>query len=230
MAELSMKDRMNAGLPYRSDGSTGTDSADAARATARYGQLVHTDPEAAQSLLRELLGSLGEEVTIRPPLHVDYGYNIHLGSRVFANFGLTVLDVVPVSIGNDVQFGPHVQILPPTHPLNPVDRRRAWEAGEAVTVQDNVWVGGGAILLGGVTVGHDSVVGAGAVVTKDIPPYSVAVGSPARVVRTIDPEERTGQFSLENFPHDYQDQIRREQDAADGTSEDGDARPPEGRA
>lgn len=238
-AELSMRERMHAGLPYRGGGATPTEGADgvvhrssgqAAAMAARYGELALTDRAAARELLGELLGSVGEHVDLRPPLHVDYGYNLHVGSRVFANFGLTALDVARIRIGDDVQIGPHVQLLGPTHPLNPVDRRRGWEGGLPITIEDNVWLGGGAIVLAGVTVGHDSVIGAGSVVTKDVPPFSVAVGSPARVVRTIDPSERSGQYALENFPAEYRDQVRKEEGRRAGAEHGAhDAAPSAGR-
>ncbi|WP_238692306.1 sugar O-acetyltransferase [Rothia koreensis] len=218
--DLTMRERMHAGLPYRGSGTanetnnepagTSRTSAEAARMTDRYQRLDLDDDPAAQELLGDLLGSMGEAVRIRPPFYVDYGYNIHIGDRLFANFGLTILDVCEVRIGNDVQIGPHVQILGPTHPLNPVDRARGWEGGCPVTIEDNVWLGGGAIVLPGVTVGHDSVIGAGSVVSKDVPPLSVAVGSPAKVVKTLHPDERSGQYAVENFPKEYRQQIATE--------------------
>ncbi|WP_309248115.1 sugar O-acetyltransferase [Rothia santali] len=141
---------------------------------------------------------------------MDYGWNLHVGDRLFANFGLTALDTCEIRIGDDVQIGPNVQLLTPTHPLHPVDRARGWEGGLPITIEDNVWLGGGAIVMPGVTIGRDSVIGAGAVVTRDVPPLSVAVGSPARVIRTIDPAERSGQFALENYPAAYREQVAAE--------------------
>jgi maltose O-acetyltransferase len=206
--QMTMRERMVAGLPYRGAGETSTDSADAARATARFQQLDLEDREAADRVLRGLLGSMGEDVRIRPPFHVDYGWNIHVGDRLFANFGLMALDVCEIRIGDDVQIGPNVQLLTPTHPLNPADRGRGWEGGLPITIEDNVWLGGGVIVMPGVRIGRDSVIGAGAVVTRDVPPLSVAVGSPARVIKTIDPEERAGQFALESYPAAYREQVR----------------------
>lgn len=223
--DLTMRERMHAGLPYRGSGAanettndadpTHRTSAEAARMTDRYHRLDLAEDPAADAVLRELLGSMGQDVRIRPPFQVDYGYNIHIGDRLFANFGLTILDVCEVRIGDDVQIGPNVQMLCPTHPLNPVDRRRGWEAGLPITVQDNVWLGGGAIIMPGVTVGHDSVVGAGSVVTRDVPPFSLAVGSPARITRTIDPEDRTGQYALDQFPRDYRERVTAQAHGAD---------------
>ena len=142
-------------------------------------------PEERRRLLEELLGSFGEGAEIRPPLYCDYGYRIRFGAGTFANFGLTALDVAEISIGDDVQIGPSVQLLTPTHPLDAELRRAKWEAALPITIGDNVWLGGGAIVLPGVTVGENAVVGAGAVVTRDVPPNTVVVGNPARAVRSL---------------------------------------------
>jgi maltose O-acetyltransferase len=136
-------------------------------------------------LLEELLGSVGEGTEIRPPFYVDYGAHITVGARTFANFGLVALDVAPITIGDDVQMGPNVQLLTPTHPVEPEPRRQKWEAAEPITIGDNVWLGGGVVVCPGVTIGENTVVGAGAVVTKDLPAGVVAVGNPARVVRSV---------------------------------------------
>jgi maltose O-acetyltransferase len=128
---------------------------------------------------------VGEDTYIRPPLHVDYGSHIRIGARSFANFGLIALDVADITIGDDVQIGTNVQLLTPTHPVEPSLRRQKWEAAKPITIGDNVWLGSGAIVLPGVTIGENTVVGAGAVVTRDLPPDVVAVGNPARIVRRL---------------------------------------------
>jgi maltose O-acetyltransferase len=147
--------------------------------TARQGPL-------RRRLLEELLGEVGEGTEIRPPFHVDYGANLRIGARCFANFGFTALDVAPIVVGDDVQIGPYVQLLTPTHPVEPQLRRDKWEAAEPITIGDNVWLGGGVIVLPGVSIGANTVVGAGAVVSRDLPADVVAVGNPARVLRRID--------------------------------------------
>ena len=157
----------------------------AAELTKEYNESSPSDPAARQRILGELLGSLGEGTVVRPPFYCDYGYQTHIGARTFVNFGLVALDVAPIRIGDDVQFGPHVQLLTPTHPLEPEARRAKWEAGEPIAIGDNVWLGGGVIVCPGVTIGADTVVGAGAVVTTDLPPGVLAVGTPARVVRSL---------------------------------------------
>ncbi|MFI5852973.1 sugar O-acetyltransferase [Streptomyces parvulus] len=157
----------------------------AVRLAARYQAAYPEDPAAARPLLAELLGSLGEEAHVRPPLWVDYGSNITIGARTFVNYNLTALDVAAITIGEDCQIGPNVQLLTPTHPLEPGPRRDKLEAARPITIGDNVWLGGGAIVLPGVTIGDNSVIGAGAVVTKDVPANVVAVGNPARPVRNV---------------------------------------------
>ncbi|GHD54455.1 sugar O-acetyltransferase [Streptomyces galbus] len=157
----------------------------AVRLAAHYQAAYAEDADAARPLLARLLGALGEEAHVRPPLYVDYGSNIRIGARTFVNYNLTALDVADILIGADCQIGPNVQLLTPTHPLEPGPRRDKLEAARPITIGDNVWLGGGAIVLPGVTIGHDSVIGAGSVVTKDVPPNVVAVGNPARPVRNL---------------------------------------------
>ncbi|MGC0327674.1 maltose O-acetyltransferase [Streptomyces sp. SAI-170] len=158
---------------------------EAVRLAARYQAAYAEDAEAAREVLAELLGALGEEAHVRPPLYVDYGSNIRIGARTFVNYNLTALDVAAVTIGEDCQIGPNVQLLTPTHPLEPQPRRDKLEAARPITIGDNVWLGGGVIVLPGVSIGDNSVIGAGSVVTKDVPANVVAVGNPARVVREL---------------------------------------------
>lgn len=146
---------------------------------------VAGDP-AARSVLAELLGSLGEGAHVNPPLFVDYGENIHIGAGTFVNHDLTALDVAAITIGEDCQIGPNVQLLTPTHPIDPRSRRDELDAAEPITIGDNVWLGGGLIVCPGVSIGDNSVIGTGSVVTRDVPADVVAVGNPARVLRTID--------------------------------------------
>ncbi|KES07125.1 maltose acetyltransferase [Streptomyces toyocaensis] len=157
----------------------------AMRLAARYQAAYLDDPAEARTLLTELLGSAGEDIDVRPPLYVDYGTNISIGDRTFVNYHLTALDVARITIGEDCQIGPNVQLLTPTHPVEPEPRRAKLEAALPITIGDNVWLGGGVVVCPGVTIGDNSVIGAGAVVTKDIPADVVAVGNPARPVRTL---------------------------------------------
>ena len=126
--------------------------------------------------------TVGQHVNIRAPFHCDYGYNISLGDGVFMNFGCVILDVVEVTIGAATAIGPGVQILTADHPRDPVERRTGLESGRPIRIGSNVWIGGGAIILPGVTIGDDAVIGAGSVVTRDVAPGATVVGNPARVV------------------------------------------------
>lgn len=183
--QRSMRERMLAGDAYITDEEI-LESQQAAQALMdAYNTTGPSEGAERRRLLEELLGSVGSEVELRPPLYVDYGSQISVGDRVFANFGLVALDVATITIGDDVQMGPNVQLLTPTHPVEPGPRRDKWEGSGPIVIGDNVWIGGGAIVLAGVTIGENTVVGAGAVVTRDLPANVVAVGNPARVVRTI---------------------------------------------
>lgn len=180
----TMRERMLAGDLYVADDPVLADESRRAQALTRSFNISGDDQE-RRRILAELLASFGENTEVRPPLHCDYGYHLSIGARTFVNFGLVALDVAPITIGDDVQMGPYVQLLTPTHPLEPELRRAKWEAAEPITISDNVWLGGGVVVCPGVTIGADSVVGAGAVVTRDIPAGVLALGSPARVVRSL---------------------------------------------
>ncbi|WP_091092907.1 sugar O-acetyltransferase [Nonomuraea wenchangensis] len=184
----SMRERMLAGDLYLADDpELAEHNLRAMDLMEAFNTTPAREPQKRRRLLTELLGAVGEGSEIRPPLRVDYGSNIRIGARSFANFGLVALDVAPIIIGDDVQIGTNVQLLTPTHPVDPEPRRAKWEAARPITVGDNVWLGSGSIILAGVTIGENTVVGAGAVVTRDLPANVVAVGNPARVVRTIEP-------------------------------------------
>jgi maltose O-acetyltransferase len=155
-----------------------------ALADAYHRAEVAADP-GARAILADLLGTLGEDAYVKPPLFVDYGEGIHIGARTFVNYNLTALDVASITIGQDCQIGPNVQLLTPTHPVEPQPRRDKLEAAQPIVIGDNVWLGGGVIVCPGVTIGENSVIGAGAVVTRDIPGGVVAVGNPARVIKQI---------------------------------------------
>ena len=143
------------------------------------------DNAARRRFLVDLLGAGGDTSTIEPPFHCDYGSNIHLGEKVFFNFGCVVLDVCEVRIGSFTLFGPAVQIYTATHPMN-AEQRRTRELGKPVTIGSDVWVGGGAIICPGVTIGSRAVIGAGSVVTRDVPEGVVAAGNPCRVLHPIE--------------------------------------------
>ena len=184
-------ERMVAGDPYRADDPEIVAAHHrAVRLLDRYNHTSIDDPEERRRLLDDLLGTLGPGSVIRPPLYCDYGSHLSIGAHTFVNFGLVALDPAPIVIGDHVQIGPNVQLLTPTHPLDPDLRRDGWEGAGPITLGENVWLGGGAIVLAGVTIGDDAVVGAGSVVTRDLPARTVSVGSPARVIRSLDDDAR----------------------------------------
>ena len=146
---------------------------------------AEADGEGRRALLRELFAEGGESVWMQPPFFCDYGSNIELGERVFFNFNCVVLDVCRVRIGDFTLFGPAVQILTPLHPLEHALRRNQ-EYGKPVEIGSDVWVGGGALILPGVRIGARSVIGAGSVVTRDVPEGVFAAGNPCRVIRSLE--------------------------------------------
>lgn len=181
-----MRDRMLSGELYNADDPVLRQENQRAMALVEaFNRSPAADPEARRRLLIELLGAFGAGSEIRPPFYCDYGYQTHIGARTFANFGLVALDVGRITIGDDVQIGPRVQLLTATHPLDSASRRDKWEAAEPITIEDNAWLGGGVIVCPGVTIGANTVVGAGAVVTEDLSAGVVALGTPARVVRSL---------------------------------------------
>ena len=182
----TQRERMLAGDLYIADEELAAESIRARLRMEAFNRAPADAVEERHRILRDLLGAFGEGSEIRPPFYCDYGFQTHIGARTFVNFGLVALDVARITIGDDVQLGPNVQLLTPTHPIEPEPRRTKWEAGEPITLEDNVWLGGGVIVLPGVTIGKNSVVGAGAVVARDLPANVLAVGNPARVVRTLD--------------------------------------------
>lgn len=151
----------------------------------RYNSTPFSDTAARTALLRELLGSMQDDCRILSPFHCDFGYNIHIGRRFFANTGLVILDTASVEIGDDVLIGPQVGLYAAYHPVDVERRAAGLEASAPIRICDKVWIGGHVSVLPGVTIGEGSVIGAGSVVTHDIPPRKVAYGNPCRVVRDI---------------------------------------------
>jgi maltose O-acetyltransferase len=157
----------------------------AARARARE-LLGRFNAEPDRSLLEELLGSIGPDAVIEPPFHCDYGCNISLGERFYANVGCVFLDCAAISIGDRALLGPAVHLYAATHPLDAETRRRGLEYALPISIGDDAWIGGGAIVLPGLAIGDRAVVGAGAVVTRDVPADAIVAGNPARPVRRLE--------------------------------------------
>lgn len=180
-------DKMVAGDWYRY--RHGPELADLTTATQRTCRritaLYDEDRAAAHAMFVELLGSVGEGVDFRPPMYLDYGHRLHVGDRTFINADFLALGGGEIRIGADVLIGPSARIYTPTHALDPVLRPQGWERVDPVTIEDGVWLGGNVVVCPGVTIGARSVVGAGSVVTKDVPPDVVVAGNPARVVKAL---------------------------------------------
>jgi galactoside O-acetyltransferase len=162
------------------------------RRTEQIFDYNHTPPSAAQkrrSLLVEIFGSVGERTVLLPPFHAGFGSNVYIGDDFFGNVNLTFVDDVDIRIGNDVMIAPSVTLTTTGHPVHPLRRTDFGRFSEPIVIEDKVWIGSNAVVLPGVRIGYGSVIGAGSVVSRDIPPMSVAVGTPCRVVRPITDED-----------------------------------------
>ncbi len=181
------KEKMLAGELYNSaDPVLIKERQEARRKVRIYNQTLEYEGEKRTQLLKELLGSTGENVYMEPNIRFDYGYNTHVGESFFANFDCTILDVCEVRFGDNCMLGPGVQIYTATHPLDPTERNSGKEYAKPITFGNNVWIGGSAVITPGVTVGDNVVIAAGSVVTKDVPDNVVVGGNPARIIKNID--------------------------------------------
>lgn len=160
------------------------------RLTYEYNLTRHTEVERRQEIMQELLGKVGNNFNIQPPFNCDYGNNIYIGDNFYANYDSIILDVANVTIGDNVFFAPRVHIFTAGHPIDAIVRNTNLEFGKAVTIGDNVWVGGNTVINPGVTIGDNVVIGSGSVVTRDIPSNVVAAGNPCRVLREITDEDK----------------------------------------
>lgn len=151
----------------------------------QYNQTSVNERHERERILKKLLGTAGDGIAIEAPFHCDYGTQLHVGARTFINFNFVALDVARITIGEDCQIGPNVQLLTATHPLDAEQRRKKLEAAKPIAIGNNVWLGGGVIVCPGVTIGDNTVVGAGAVVVENLPANVLAIGNPARVVRNL---------------------------------------------
>lgn len=182
----SEKEKMLSGRLYKSfDAELLAERQRAKEIVFRYNSLQPSMIEERNELLRSLFGSVKGNFFIEPPFRCDYGCNIEIGENFYANYNLVILDCAKVTIGDNVLIGPNVGIYTAGHPLHFELRNEEWEFASPITIEDNVWIGGNVVLNPGVTVGRNSVVGSGSVVTKDIPANVVAAGNPCRVIREI---------------------------------------------
>lgn len=182
----SEKEKMLAGELYlASDETLSKDRFQARQLLKELNHNLPGDSKHTNKIANKLFNSVGQDFGLEPPFFCDYGYNISVGDQVFFNFNCVILDITPVKIGDRSMFGPGVHIYAATHPLDAMTRSSLLEFGKPVTIGDDVWVGGGAIICPGVTIGDRSIIAAGAVVTRDVPSDVIVGGNPARIIKNI---------------------------------------------
>lgn len=150
-----------------------------------YNNIRPKDSEMRRSLIRKILGSVKNDFLIEQPFFCDYGYNIHIGDNFYANYNLTILDEAPVIFGDNVFVAPNCGFYTAGHPISAYERNKGLEYARPIKIGNNVWIGANVCVLPGVTIGNSCIIGAGSVVTKDIPPHSVAVGNPCKIIKSI---------------------------------------------
>lgn len=197
---MNQKERMLAGLPYKAwlDGLP-EDRMENKKKLYEFNMLPPEEENRREALINGILGKVGENAHIEAPFHCDYGKNIEVGKNFFVNYNCTILDVGKVVIGDNVMFAPNVSIYTAGHPVHPDSRNTGYEYGIAITIGDNVWIGGNVIINPGVTIGNNVVIGAGSIVTKDIPDNVIAVGSPCKVIREVTEADRKYYYKDKEF-------------------------------
>ena len=200
---MNQKERMLQGLPYKAwlDGLA-EERLENKRKIYQYNNLQPDAFEKQDMLIKQILGKTGDNIHIEAPFHCDYGYNIEVGENYYANYNLIILDVGKVIIGKNAQIAPNVSIYTAGHPIHPESRNSGYEYGIAVTIGDNVWIGGNVCIMPGVTIGRNVVIGAGSVVTKDIQDNVIAAGNPCRVIRPITLADRDYYYKDRRFDVD----------------------------
>ena len=185
-------------MPYISDASVMEEQKACRRILQELNFSDRSDFEKISRIVKKLLGK-SENAFINPPFYCDYGSHIEVGKNFFANYNCTIIDVAKVTIGDNCQMAPNVAIYTAGHPLHPVSRNSLYEYGISVTIGDNVWIGGNTIILPGVHIGSNTVIGAGSVVTKDIPDWVVAAGNPCRVIKKITEDDKKYYYKDREF-------------------------------
>lgn len=191
-------ERRDCGMAYISDEAVMKQQAECRKILQRLNTLDCSDFDRISEIVKELLGK-SEKAYINPPFYCDYGKHIEVGKNFYANYNCTILDVAKVKIGDNCMFAPNVSIFTAGHPVHPVSRNTMYEYGIEITIGDNVWIGGNTVVLPGVNIGSNTVIGAGSVVTKDIPDWVIAAGNPCRVIRKITEEDKKFYFRDREF-------------------------------
>lgn len=195
---MTNKERMNAQMAYIADDALWEEQQICRKKLQRLNFMDRSDFQGLEEAVRDLLGK-SDGAFINPPFYCDYGTNIEVGKNFFANYNCTILDVAKVRIGDNCQLAPNVAIYTAGHPVHPVSRNSGYEYGKEITIGDNVWIGGNAVICPGVHIGNNVVIGAGSVVTKDVPDWVIAAGSPCRVLRKITEQDRRKLFGNEEI-------------------------------
>lgn len=195
MNNIERRDRE---MAYISDDSVMEEQKVCRKILQRLNTVDRSDFDEIGKIVKELLGK-SDGAFINPPFYCDYGSHIEVGRNFFANYNCTIIDVAKVKIGDNCQFAPNVSIYTAGHPIHPVSRNSLYEYGISVTIGDNVWIGGNTVIMPGVHIGSNTVIGAGSVVTKDIPDWVVAAGNPCRVIRQITDEDKKYYYKDREF-------------------------------
>ena len=195
---MDMIKRRDAQMAYISDDRGFEEQAACRRILQKLNFMDRSDFAGIAQVVKELFGK-SENAWVNPPFYCDYGTHIEAGKNLFVNYNCTIIDVAKVTIGDNCQLAPNVAIYTAGHPVYPVTRNSGYEYGKAVTIGDNVWIGGNSVICPGVTIASNTVIGAGSVVTRDIPAWSVAAGNPCRVIRAITEEDRRKLFRQEDI-------------------------------
>ena len=205
---MNMKERRDAGLAYISDESVMKEQAETRKLLQKLNFMDRSDFAGIAQVVKELFGK-SENAMVNPPFYCDYGSHIEVGKNFFANYNCTILDVAKVRIGDNCQMAPNVAIYTAGHPIHPATRNTAYEYGKEVTIGDNCWIGGNVLICPGVHIGDNVVIGAGSVVTKDIPDWSLAAGNPCKVLRRITDADKRLLFRQEEIDEEaWQDILK----------------------
>ena len=195
---MDNRKRRDLGMAYISDDAVMEEQKRCRRLMQKLNSVDRSDYEEIKKIIKEMLGK-SEDAFINPPFYCDYGFNIEAGKNFFANYNCTIIDVAKVTIGDNCQLAPNVAIYTAGHPVHPVSRNSKYEYGIEVTLGDNVWIGGNTVILPGVHIGSNTVIGAGSVVTKTIPDWVVAGGNPCKVIRMITEEDKKFYYKDREF-------------------------------